>query len=279
MVASRHSRWVAPDTAPDEVRCAVEAFRRAAVDDSRVVAAFIGGSYATDAWDEYSDLDLYLIADDARYAEVVADRLSFLEVMGTIVLAEDFDGFGFDMVVFMLANGVEGELGFAHRSEFTHIHGGSYGVLEDPEGLLDGVTFPLQGPTPEQRSRTLRRTVAWFWRQLSLFATAARRGRAWTAYGYLEQARREALDLVWWMDAPASWPGGYEKIEVFPGLERLSAIATTFGGLKPREQRQAAFVLARFMAERGRLACANEGCAYPDLLETAVTEKLRSLRE
>ena len=263
-----------PDEAPAEIRVAVESFRRAVAADPRVAAAFIGGSYATSSWDEYSDLDLYVIADDPHYLGVFADRLSFLEAMGTIVLAEDFDGFGFDMVVFMLAAGIEGELGLARRSSFAHIHGGAYSVLEDPDRLLDGVTFPLRCPTPEQRSRSLERTLAWFWRQLSLFATAMARGRAWSAFGYLEQARREALDLVWWMDAPDSWPGGYEKLEVYPGIERLEHIAATLCGLDLADQRAAAETLAEFTAHHGRSACAAAGCRYPDLLEATVRTRL-----
>jgi len=278
MVPSRGSLWVVPSEAPEKIRDAITVFRRAAADDPQVVASFIGGSYATATWDEHSDLDLYLIVADDHYHDVLARRLSFLETMGRVVLAEDFDEFGFDMVVFMLANGVEGELGFARRTKFLHIHVGAYGVLEDPGGLLDGVTFPRQRPTPEQRIRSLQRTVAWFWRQLSLFATAAARGRSWTAYGYLEQARREAVDLVWWMDAPDSWPGGYEKLEVHLNGERLSAMATTLVGLDTAGQWTAAESMAEFMAQDGRSACAAAGCRYPDLLEATVRTKLGSLR-
>ena len=37
-----------------------------------------------------------MIVDDA-HCDAFAQRLSFLEAMGTLILAEDFDGFGFDM--------------------------------------------------------------------------------------------------------------------------------------------------------------------------------------
>jgi hypothetical protein len=63
------------------------------------------------------------------------------------VLAEDFDGFGFDMVLFLLADGVEGEMAFGRRSGFSHIHGGPYRVLMDQDGLLEGMTFPPSGPS------------------------------------------------------------------------------------------------------------------------------------
>ena len=40
--------------------------------DERVVAAFLGGSYATGRADTYSDLDLFLITTDAAYADFFA---------------------------------------------------------------------------------------------------------------------------------------------------------------------------------------------------------------
>jgi hypothetical protein len=148
-------------------------------------------------------------------------------------------------------------------------------VLIDRDELLDGVTFDLQRPTVEQRSGSMERTVAWFWRQLSLFATAAARDKAWTAYGYLAQARREALDLVWWLEAPESWPAGFEKLEQQVGVERVTPIATTLVDLDLNHQETAAELLAEFMAEKGREACARVDRDYPDLLEATVRRKIR----
>jgi hypothetical protein len=79
----------------------------------------------------------------------------------------------------------------------------------------------------------VKRTLAWFWRQLSLFATAAARRRARTAYAYLEKARREALDLVWLLDAPGSWPSGFEKLEEHPGTGAGRTDPADFGGSRP----------------------------------------------
>ncbi|HEX6383969.1 MAG TPA: nucleotidyltransferase domain-containing protein [Anaerolineae bacterium] len=43
--------------------------------DERVVAAFLGGSYARGAADEYSDLDLYLITTDRAVSIITGDIL------------------------------------------------------------------------------------------------------------------------------------------------------------------------------------------------------------
>lgn len=266
-----------PDAVPSHLRRAIDRFRKAVGDDPRVRAAFIGGSLAAGTWDEHSDLDLYLVVDDDEYDAVLAGRRSFLEAMGSVVLAEDFDGFGFDMVVFMLSDGVEGELGFGRRSGFAHIHGGAHRVLMDRDGLLEGVTFVPAGPGADQRRASVGRTLAWFWRQLSLFATAAARGQVWTAFGYLERARREALDLVWLLDAPEAWPRGFEKIEEHPGTDRAVPVAETLVDLDPARQLAAAWRLADFVGEHGRDACAVIGCDYPERLEGVVRRKISAI--
>ncbi len=84
-------------------------FTSACQRDERVLAAFLGGSYATSTSDAYSDLDLYLITTDEAYIAFFAERGTFLKQLGEPVLQEDFNDFGFDMILFVFSNGVEGE--------------------------------------------------------------------------------------------------------------------------------------------------------------------------
>ena len=55
----------------------------------------------------------------------------------------DFEGLGFVLVHFELADGVTGEVAYGHTGNFMAMHGGPYEVFVDRTGLLDGVTFPL----------------------------------------------------------------------------------------------------------------------------------------
>lgn len=277
MAAGTSQGWTPPEEAPEGIRVAIGRFREGVQGDPRVLAAFVGGSFAAGTWDEHSDLDLYVIADDADYDEVFAERVSFIEAMGQVLLAEDFDGFGFDMVVFMLAGGIEGELGLGRASGFTHIHGGPHRVLADREEILEGVEFELARPSAGEQAESVERTVSWFWRHLSLFATAAARGRAWTAFGYLEHARRNALNLVWLLEDPGSWPGGFDGFEDVAGGEQVAAMATTLVGVDLESQRAAAGTLARLVAQDGRAAYQLAGRRYPDRLESTVLDKLDGL--
>ncbi len=58
-------------------------FTAACQADARIVAAFLGGSYAAGRADEHSDLDLYLVVEDAAYDAFFAERRTFMEQLGT----------------------------------------------------------------------------------------------------------------------------------------------------------------------------------------------------
>src|SRR5437870_12790605 len=101
--------------------------------------------------------------------------------LGEPVFLEDFNDFGFDMLIFTFDDGVEGELALARESSFDHIHGGPYEVLVDKKRLLAGKVFPLLAPTQEQQQGTLRRLIYWFWEDLSHFVTSMQRKHLWLA--------------------------------------------------------------------------------------------------
>ena len=127
-------------------REAIDRFAVAASAEQLVLAAFLGGSYAAGRATETSDLDVYVIARRQDYEALWAKRAEFIADWGEVVILRDlvdFEGLGFDMVQFELADGVHGELAFGHTDNFMVIHGGPYEVLVDREGLLDGVEFPL----------------------------------------------------------------------------------------------------------------------------------------
>src|SRR5512146_2896723 len=89
--------------------------------NDRIVAAFLGGSYARGAADEHSDLDIYLITTDESLDEFSNQREAFLHLLGEPLFIENFDMP--NHVFYMFADGTEGELGFGKESDFAHIHG------------------------------------------------------------------------------------------------------------------------------------------------------------
>jgi hypothetical protein len=111
--------------------------------DERVVAAFLGGSYAQDAVDAYSNVDVRVITTDAAYDDFLADQQEFIRKLGAPVFLETFQTDEAHGVCFTLTDGVEGELVLGRQSQFRHMHVGPFKVLHDPTRLLPGVVFPL----------------------------------------------------------------------------------------------------------------------------------------
>jgi predicted nucleotidyltransferase len=74
-------------------RCQVVVDRFVAVcrEDPRVIAAFLGGSYARDMADPHADLDLALLVTDEEYDDFVDRRAAFVRRLGETLFLEDFD--------------------------------------------------------------------------------------------------------------------------------------------------------------------------------------------
>jgi hypothetical protein len=127
-------------------RTAVGRFRRSCADHPLVLAAFLGGSFAAGTAHDGSDIDLYLVTRPEDYAAFIEGRGRFMEAWGEPTQVDDiwnFEGLGFDMTAFTMADGVHGEVVYGTTSNLMTLHGGPHEVLVDKAGVLDGVTFPL----------------------------------------------------------------------------------------------------------------------------------------
>src|SRR5207249_1497070 len=150
-------------------RAAVDRFTVACRADPAILAAFLGGSLAAETADEESDLDLYVVLDRASYEPFMARREAFLQTWGDLVFSTEmcnFEGLGLDMILFTMADGVEGELAVAAAENFMAMHGGPHRVLVDDTGLLAGVEFPLLSFDEQPRKDEVERTLWSFWWQV-----------------------------------------------------------------------------------------------------------------
>jgi hypothetical protein len=258
-----------------DIGVTLERFVAACREDTRVVAAFLGGSYAARTADEYSDLDLYLIVGDQHYDTFFAERRAFLGRLGEPVFFEDFSEFGFDMVVFIFTDGVEGELALGRASGFDHIHGGPFEVLVDKEGILEGQVFPLLQSTQVEQRRKLRWLIYWFWRDLSEFNRAIVRGRLWTAHGLLEGLRLKCVNIarikhefysVGMVD--------YKGLEEAADAQDLESLRATLCPLEREAMLEAAGRLAGFYLRTAPPLAFQQQIAYPADLEAVVMDKL-----
>jgi predicted nucleotidyltransferase len=246
--------------------------------DERVLAAFLGGSFASGKADQFSDLDIYIITKDEAYDAFFADRQTFMRKLGEPVFLEDFNQFGFDMILFTYADGVEGELALGRETNFLHIHGGPYEVLLDKKGILEGVSFPMFVPEFEPLP-VLDHTLKWFWEDLSRFITAMQRGRIWSAYGYLEQMRVKCLDLLRLKHDFTVQPEGYFGAQrVVPDAE-LTSLKATFSVPEPEPLVTAALNLLQVYRQVARPLAAQHQLVYPDGLDRVLSARLDKLRD
>jgi Streptomycin adenylyltransferase len=262
---------------PHHHQVVLDRFVAACQADERVVAAFLGGSYAGGTADAYSDLDLGLITTDAAYEAFVAGREAFIRRLGELVFLENFNRP--DNAFFIFADGTECELALGREGRFTHIHAGPHRVLLDKIGTLRAAAFPRPAPPRAEQLETLRRLVHWFWHDLSHFTTAMGRGQLWWAYGQLELLRLYCVNLARLRRDFTAGTDGYEKVEQALSVEQLSPLQATFCPLERGAMLQAALVLVRFYRELAPVLARTHGIPYPDRLDAVMYERLGRLCE
>src|SRR5215467_1772781 len=218
--------------------------------DERVVAAFLGGSYARGTADAYSDLDFGLITTDEAYDNFTASCEAFLQQLGEPVFLEHYYGGNADFVFFILSDGTEGALALGRASHFTHIHVGPYQVLLDKKGCLAGAVFSGHEPAQAQQIETLRGLINWFWHNLlHHFITPMARGQLWSAYGALEDLRLACVNLARLKENFQAEAEGYEKVEQALPVEQLALLQATLCPMERAAMLKAALLTVRFYQE------------------------------
>jgi hypothetical protein len=246
--------------------------------DERVVAAFLGGSYAREAADAHSDLDLYLITTDEVYDEFLSGSDAFIRLLGVPIFLEHHKGDWGDFVFFIFANGAEVELGLGCESRFHHIHGGPYRVLLDKKNILAGAVFPSYEPAQSRQVETLHGLVYWFWHNLlHHFITPIARGQLWSAYGGLEDLRLTCVNLARLHQNFSAVAEGYEKVEQALPIEQLASLQVTFCPLERGAMLQAALVIVHFYQELAPPLAQAHGIPYPADLARMMSGRLEEL--
>jgi predicted nucleotidyltransferase len=256
----------------------IQRFVAVARADERVVAAFLGGSYAREATDAYSDIDFGLITKDEAYDDFFAGHQAFIRLLGEPIFLEVFSDSGFDSVFFTFPEGVECELVLGRESRFTHMHVGAYKVLLDTKGCLSGAVFPRPQVAQSEQMERLRSSISWFWHDLCHhFITPLARGQMWSAYGGLQDLRLACVNLARLSENFSAPPEGYEKVEQAVPVEQLAPLETTCCSLEREAMIQAAFALVRFYQELAVPLAHAYAIAYPADLAQVMSARLERL--
>ncbi|HJT55624.1 MAG TPA: aminoglycoside 6-adenylyltransferase [Ktedonobacteraceae bacterium] len=256
----------------------IQCFVAACQADERVVAVFLGGSYARNATDAYSDIDFGLITADEAYDGFFADREAFILLLGEPVFLEVFSDYGCDVVFFTFPDGVECELMLGRESQFTHIHVGPYKVLLDKKGILAGAVFSRSEVAKAEQIERLRGSITWFWHDLCHhFITPLAREQMWSAYGGLQDLRLLCVNLALLKENFSARPEGYEKVEQALPIELLAPLEATCCPLERKAMLQAALIIVRFYQDLAVPLAQRYGIAYPADLERIMLDRLETL--
>lgn len=260
-------------------RATVERFVAACAADERVVAAFLGGSYARGTADAHSDLDLYAITTDSAFEDFCRTRAAFIHQVDEPLFLEDFGSS--DMIFFIFPDDTEGELGIGRAGAFTQIHSGPYRVLLDKIGILDNASFPTHEADLAEQSAKLRQLLYWFWHELSHFVTAMQRDQLWWAHGQVEVMRLHCVNLARlrhnFTDPYVS--DEYFKVELALPVAQIAALETTYCPLKKTAMLQAVFVILDFYREVAPSLVQAHDLVYPVELERLIVARLDRLRQ
>ena len=265
---------------PAHYQTIVDRFIAACQADEGIVAAFVGGSYAEDKADQYSDLDLYFITTDEAYETFLAERESFIRLLGVPLFLEDFGSPHGYFAIF--SNGADCEVWFGRESKFHNIHGGSYKVLLDKKGILAGEVFPIHIADQAEQIKLLRRQLDWFWHELSHFTKAMARRQLWFAYGQLEALRQICVNLARLRYNFSDAYGGeepYFKIEQAMPIEQLAPLQTTYCAMEYEPMLQAARVICHFYQEAALNLAKAHHLTYQTDLEQLLMSQFEGLSD
>jgi predicted nucleotidyltransferase len=261
-------------------RAFVERFVEACLTDDRIVAAFLGGSYAKGHADAYSDIDLCVIATDESFEQFFNQREAFLRSLGDLVFLEDFGTPNTAFYIF--ADDTEGELNFGSESRLDQIHSGPFKILLDKKNILSEAIFPPFEPHDSKQIQKLRGQIYGFWHELSHFITAMGRNQFWWARGQLEALRSKCVNLARlkhnFLD-PDIGEEAYFKIENAMPVEQLSALRETFCPMEKEAMLNAVMVIIHFYQELAPFLAHEHGIKYPQDLERMMMNRLQNLQE
>lgn len=263
---------------PDDHRDFIARFTAACQADERVLAAFLGGSYAKGKADAFSDLDLTLLTTDAAFEQFVAGREGFIRRLGEPLFTEDFD---LPNIVFTIfSDGTEAEIWFGSQGRQKHIRSGPFHILLDKMGILAGGNFPPSEPDSAEQTEKLRRLIQWFWHDLSHFITAIGRRQLWWAQGELEVLRGMCVNLTRlrhdFLDEGAG-EVPYFKLDNAVPRGKLSALQATFGRMERGAMLRSAELILQFYRELAPPLAQDHGIPYPAELDRLVSQRLRKL--
>ncbi len=263
---------------PPNYQAIVDRFVTACQSDQRILAAFLGGSFARGTADQFSDLDLRLITSEEDFNEFCAQKFSFIQQLGQPEFIEDFDIPHFVFLIF--ADGSEVELGISHLNHSHKIYSEPFKVLLDKQNQLTNLDLYTKEPDPVEQTEKLRRLIFWFWHDLSHFITAMSRNQLWWAQGQLEELRHYCVNLArlqnnFLDEIPQEEV--YFKLEQAMPVATLSSLQDSFCQMNKEEMLAAGLSIVRFYKKMAIPLALSHGISYPQTVEEVMLKRFKEV--
>ncbi len=178
--------------------------------DDRILGLAIGGSWIEQAMDEYSDLDLIVVGDDASYAELFRDRFELTESLGSCLACFTGEHVGEPRLLIALYGNplLHVDLKWVSLQDF-----GSR--VEDPHVFWERESFlsrRIAETTPQWPMPDLQWMEDRFWIWIHYAALKIGRGEFFEVIGFLGFLREQVLGPLAWIKQ-GSRPRGVRRVE------------------------------------------------------------------
>lgn len=160
--------------------------------DHRLLGVAIGGSYLRDTMDEYSDLDLIIVVDDIHYEQVLNERQTFANRLGSLLVSFTGEHVGEPRLLICLYNNplLHIDLKFLLLEDFT------INCIENPIVLWekeDCLTTAIKEHPKNYPPLDLQWIEDRFWVWVHYAATKLGRGELFEVIDFLSFIRGQVL--------------------------------------------------------------------------------------
>jgi len=161
--------------------------------DSRVEGAYVVGSMADETFDDYSDIDLYIVAKDDEYDEVYQERFRFAEQIGDVLSTFEVEWPNCQLLGAIYRNYVE--VDFCYTTlEKAEVFSDWYKILLDRTGRVRQ-TLVKKDFTVDARKELKTQTDFALYNVLHAI-NMVKRGEYWSSIKQIETLRRRLVTLM-----------------------------------------------------------------------------------
>ena len=259
--------------------CFIDALTAKVEADSRVRAAWLGGSFGKEMADRWSDVDAHLLIDDSALDEFRGEVDSWLgQIRPLVFIRLMFDG---RMVNAMTDEAMRLDV-WLHSGKHAEVTEGETRVLYEEKRSLVWQPSPGSALSREGAEEILRREIPEFWRCVAMLPVVVGRNEKLVA------AAGNSIILLHLTNVLCAASGrrkdrGVKALNSFllPDHRRRVEEAASLTNLPLGEAARFPLRLARIMRDCGPAICEQWDVGYPRAMEESVlhyvTQELRTL--